>query len=79
MKQGVFTIESNVALTPQVWQMRLRGDTGAITRPGQFADVHIDGARLAHITVAPDVAEQPIPGERHTRVGQKQPQQFKFF
>ena len=46
MKQGVFTIESNVALTPQVWQMRLRGDTGAITRPGQFVNLRLEGMFL---------------------------------
>ena len=38
-----FRLLENTPLTSAVWRMRLGGDTAGITRPGQFADVHIDG------------------------------------
>ena len=44
----------------------------------QGPDMHIHRAALTHIVRAPDVVEQLIPGERHTGMGQKQPQQLKF-
>ena len=43
MKQGTFTIWKNNAIISGVHKLTLYGDTSAITRPGQFADVHIDG------------------------------------
>lgn len=43
MKQGVFTITENTALTPTTYRMRLEGDTGAVTAPGQFIDIKLDG------------------------------------
>ena len=33
MKQGIFEIIENRPLNPEVMRLRLRGDTGAITRP----------------------------------------------
>ena len=43
MKQGLFEIIENTALTDSVMRMRLRGDTSAVTRPGQFVNVQLDG------------------------------------
>ncbi len=46
MKQGVFEIISNEALTETVYRMQLRGDTSAITAPGQFVNIRLDGLFL---------------------------------
>ena len=43
MKQGIFTIESNVALTDSVMKMVMVGDTSAITASGQFVNIKLDG------------------------------------
>ena len=41
MKQGIFTIVSNEALTDVVYKMVLEGDTSAITNCGQFVDLRL--------------------------------------
>ena len=46
MKQGIFTIVSNEALTQNVYKMVLRGDTSAITAPGQFVNIQLSGLFL---------------------------------
>ena len=46
MKQGVFRITENVKLTDTVMRMRLEGDTSAITGPGQFINIKLDGLYL---------------------------------
>ncbi len=46
MKQSVFQILSNVALTENVYQMVLQGDTSAITAPGQFVNIRLQGLFL---------------------------------
>lgn len=46
MKQGFFEIIENTALTDTVFRMRLRGDTSAITAPGQFVNILLDGLFL---------------------------------
>ena len=46
MKQGIFTITDNVPLTAAVYKMRLNGDTSAITTPGQFVNIRLDGFYL---------------------------------
>jgi len=46
MKQGFFEIIENVALTENVFKMTLRGDTSAITAPGQFVNIKLDGLYL---------------------------------
>ncbi len=46
MKQGLFEIIENIPLTSNVFQMKLRGDTSAITAPGQFVNIHLDGLYL---------------------------------
>ena len=46
MKQSIFTIVSNVALTDSVYKMVLSGDTSAITASGQFVNIKLDGMFL---------------------------------
>ena len=46
MTQGIYEILRNVALTDTVFEMVLGGDTGAITAPGQFINITIDGKFL---------------------------------
>jgi len=46
MKQAVFSIKENRALTDNVYLMRLEGDTTQITSPGQFVNIKLDGFYL---------------------------------
>ena len=46
MKQGIFEILSNEALTSNVYKMVLQGDTSAITAPGQFVNIQLSGMFL---------------------------------
>ncbi len=46
MKQGFFEIVENTALTDSVYRMVLRGDTSAITAPGQFVNILLEGLYL---------------------------------
>jgi len=46
MKQSIFTILSNTALTDSVYKMILEGDTSAITAPGQFVNIQLEGRFL---------------------------------
>ena len=46
MKQTIFEIVSNRALTESVYEMVLSGDTSAVTRPGQFVELSLDGLFL---------------------------------
>ena len=46
MKQGIFEITENTALTDSVFRMRLRGDVSAITAPGQFVNIQLSGKYL---------------------------------
>ena len=46
MKQSIFEIQENVRLVPGVFRMKLKGDTSAITAPGQFVNIQLDGMFL---------------------------------
>ena len=46
MKQSIFEIIGNTRLVPGVYRMKLRGDTSAITAPGQFVNIQLDGMFL---------------------------------
>ena len=46
MKQSIFTILSNETLTDNVYKMVLDGDTSAITAPGQFVNIRLEGKFL---------------------------------
>ena len=46
MKQSLFEIVENTRLVPGVYRMKLRGDTSAITAPGQFVNIQLEGLFL---------------------------------
>ena len=46
MKQSIFQIRSNVALTDSVYKMVLQGDTSDITNCGQFVNIQLEGMFL---------------------------------
>ena len=43
MKQSIFTIVSNEALTPTTYKMVLAGDSSAVTAAGQFINIQLNG------------------------------------
>ena len=46
MKQSMYTVTSNRPLARDVYEMKLTGDTSAITAPGQFVNIRLDGLFL---------------------------------
>ena len=46
MVQAIYTIKENVALTELVYKMVLAGDTSALTVPGQFVNIQLEGKFL---------------------------------
>ena len=46
MKQSIFEIKTNEALTSTVYKMTLSGDTSPITAPGQFVNIKLEGQFL---------------------------------
>ena len=46
MKQSIFTIKENIALTSSVYKMTIEGDVSDITNPGQFVNIKLDGLYL---------------------------------
>ncbi len=46
MIQALYTIKENVALTELVYKMVLEGDTSALTAPGQFVNIQLEGKFL---------------------------------
>ncbi len=46
MKQSLFEIIENTPLTESVYKMTLSGDVSAITAPGQFVNIKLDGLFL---------------------------------
>ena len=46
MTQGIYEIRSNVKIARDVYEMVLSGDTSAITAPGQFLNIKIEGLYL---------------------------------
>lgn len=46
MEQQLFTIIENKALTDSVFRLRLGGNTSAITAPGQFVNIKLEGKFL---------------------------------
>ena len=60
MKQGIFTIKQNVALTESVYEMTLSGDVSAITAPGQFVNILLDGLYLRRPISVCDVGDDTL-------------------
>ena len=46
MKQSLFEIIENTPLTDSIFKMVLKGDTSAITAPGQFVNIQLEGLYL---------------------------------
>ena len=46
MNKGIYEIISNKALTKDIYEMKLSGDTSHITAPGQFINIQLDGFYL---------------------------------
>ena len=46
MKQSLFDIVENTPLTENVFKMVLKGDVSAITAPGQFVNIKLEGLYL---------------------------------
>ena len=59
MKQSIFTIKENRALTDLVWLMRLEGDTSDITAAGQFVNIQLDGLYLRFPSSTRSLARAP--------------------
>ena len=60
MKQSLFQITENVKLTSNVMRMRLEGDTSAITSPGQFINIQLDGLFLRRPISVCDVDDKSV-------------------
>ena len=60
MKQSIFTVVSNEALTDCVYKMVLSGDTSAITAPGQFVNIKLDGMFLRRPISVCDYNDQTL-------------------
>ena len=60
MKQGIFKITENVALTDSVMRMRLEGDTSAITDAGQFINIKLEGLYLRRPISVYDCDEKAV-------------------
>lgn len=56
-KRGKYTVAENVALTSNVYSMKLEGDTQYITAPGQFINIEIAGLYLRRPISVCDYAE----------------------
>ena len=46
MKESLLTITENTPLTKDVYRMRLTGDVSAVTAPGQFVNIKLEGLFL---------------------------------
>ena len=60
MKQGIFEIIENIPLTENVFKMTLRGNVSAITAPGQFVNIQLDGLYLRRPISVCDLGENTL-------------------
>ena len=60
MKQGIFEIIENTPLTDNVYKMVLSGDVSAITAPGQFVNIQLDGLYLRRPISVCDLGENTL-------------------
>ena len=60
MKQGFFEIIENIPLTDNVFKMTLRGDVSAISAPGQFVNIQLDGLYLRRPISVCDLSENTL-------------------
>ena len=82
MKQSIFTIISNTALPDCVFKMVLEGDTSAITAPGQFVNIKLEGLYLrrpisvcdldgSHLTIVYKAVGKGTEMMSHMQAGEK--------
>ena len=60
MKQSLFEIIENTQLTESVYKMTLSGDVSAITAPGQFVNIKLDGLYLRRPISVCDVSDNTL-------------------
>ncbi len=60
MKQVLYTVRSNEKIARDVYEMVLAGDTSAITAPGQFINILVDGFYLRRPISVCDVDETTV-------------------
>ena len=60
MKQSIFTIVENTPLTDTVYRMVLEGDTSAVTAPGQFVNLKLEGLYLRRPISVCDLQEDKL-------------------
>lgn len=60
MNNTLLIIEENRAIAPSVYRMTLRGDTSAITAPGQFVNIKLDGLYLRRPISVCDVEDDTL-------------------
>lgn len=60
MKQGIFEIMENTALTESVFKMVLSGDVSDITAPGQFVNIQLNGLFLRRPISVCDLGENTL-------------------
>ena len=58
LKQGLFEIKENIALTESMYKMVLSGDASAISAPGQFVNIKLDGYFLRRPISVCDYSEK---------------------
>lgn len=46
MTQGIYEVVSNLCIAENIYEIRLSGDTSALTAPGQFVNIKLDGLYL---------------------------------
>ncbi len=60
MLKGIFTIKDNSQIAKDIYKMVLDGDTSAITRPGQFINIALDGFYLRRPISVCDFCEKTV-------------------
>ena len=60
MKQGIYTIKENKRIAEGIWKMTMAGDGTAVTAPGQFIDIRLDGRFLRRPISVHDADEESI-------------------
>ena len=58
MKQVILSIKENKKIAEGVMRMKLKGDTSAVTSPGQFVNIKLDGFFLRRPISVCDVEEK---------------------
>jgi dihydroorotate dehydrogenase electron transfer subunit len=60
MENKIFAVKTNVRLAESVYKMTLEGDASAITAPGQFVNIELDGLYLRRPISVCDLGENEL-------------------